>query len=399
MYKSYTEKMEEAYWDQWEIFDTDSKNETYDRVIGFLNNDGNFRSFGEGLIHLMKEKHPTQNIDDPIKFLKEMCLKNNVDIGEISKRDVTLKSWFYGDKKPKKGELDRQKMFALAFALEFTPEDTAKLFHKVYLDRAFDFRTANEIIFYYCLAQNKSWQDAKRLIAAISYDDTHTDATVYTSEIASNIQDISDEQALLDYISRHSHNLKIASISAEHNIREYIEKVKWGARVEAEMVENVGRFSGRNTENISTNLLYEIITGLETAGNRDTISLIKKARLPQEIKSRFPTAASFGIAESHENRRKILILLYSYKFWFNWQWGKMPENEIEFKIFKPKHVIEETLDLNDYLAPLDSLLFDCGFSQMYPGNPYDWLFLFCTINNRPLDVFRGLITEVLNEGE
>ena len=98
MYKSYTEQIEDAYWDQWEIFDTNSKDETYDQVINFLNNDENFRSFGEGLIQLMTEKHRTQKIEDPIKFLKEMCLKNNVDISEIGKRDVTLKSWFYGDK-------------------------------------------------------------------------------------------------------------------------------------------------------------------------------------------------------------------------------------------------------------------------------------------------------------
>lgn len=395
---SYTEQMENSYWDQWEIFDTNSKDETYDQVISFLNNDENFRSFGEGLISLIKEKHPTQNIEDPIKFLKEMCLKNNVDIDEIGTRN-TRKDWFSGEKRPKKGEIDRQKMFALAFALEFTPEDTANLFHKVFLDRAFDFRNASEIIFYYCLAQKKSWQDAKRLIAAINYDDANTDATVYTSEIASNIQDISNEQSLLEYISKHSHNMHIASVTAECKIKDYIEKLKWGARVEAKMIENADRFPGRNTDIISTNLLYEIITGLETAGDKGTISLIKKARLPQEIKSRFPTAASFGIAESHENRRKILILLYSYKFWFNWQWGKMPENEDDLKKFRPKHVIEDTLDLDEYLAPLDALLFECGFSQMYAGNPYDWLFLFCTINNRPLDAFRGLMTEVLNEGE
>ena len=399
MNRSYTEIVEDAYWDQWEIFDTNSEDETYDQVINFLNNDENFRSFGEGLIQLMVEKHHTQKIEDPINFLKEMCLKNNVDISEIGKRDVTLKSWFFGDKKPKKGDLDRRKMFALAFALEFTPEEAAKLFHKVYLDRAFDFRNANEIIFYYCMSQKKSWQDAKRLIASIKYDNTPADATVYTSEIVSDITAISDEKALLEYIGKHSHNLQITSVTAEQKIKEYIETAKWCARAELQMQENKGRFVGRNTEIISTNLLYEIITGLETAGEKGTISLIKKARLPQEIKSRFPTAASLGISESHENRRKILIMLYFYTKWFRKQWGEIPDNEDKLKTFRPNHIIGEAIDIDDYTEQLNALLFDCGFSQIYIGNPYDWLFLFCCLNEQPLDMFRGLMSEVLGEEE
>ena len=398
MNRSYTEIVEDAYWDQWEIFDTNSEDETYDQVINFLNNDENFRSFGEGLIQLMVEKHHTQKIEDPIIFLKEMCLKNNVDISEIGKRDVTLKSWFFGDKKPKKGDLDRRKMFALAFALEFTPEETAKLFHKVYLDRAFDFRNANEIIFYYCMSQKKSWQDAKRLIASIKYDNTPADATVYTSEIVSDITAISDEKALLEYIGKHSHNLQITSVTAEQEIKEYMETAKWCARAELQMQENKGRFVGRNTEIISTNLLYEIITGLETAGEKGTISLIKKARLPQEIKNRFPTAASLGVSESHENRRKILIMLYFYTKWFRKQWGKIPTSEKELESFKPNHMMG-AIDLDDYTEQLNALLFDCGFSQIYFGNPYDWLFLFCSLNERPLDMFRGLMSEVLNVEE
>ena len=396
---SYTEQMENAYWDQWEIFDSQSEKEAYDQVVNYLNSDDNFRSFGDGLIQLIRDKYRDEKIEDPIKFLKKLCIKNDIDIGEICKRDITLKSWFFGDKKPKKGEADRWKMFALAFALEFTPSETAKLFHKVYLDRAFDFRNANEIIFYYCLSQNKSWNDAKRLIEAVTYDDTCTDATIYTSEIKSNIESLSNEKALLEYIRRHTHNLKIASVTAEHKIKDYIETACWGARVETEMQENQGRFIGRNTKLISTNLLYEIITGLETAGDKGTISLIKKARLPQEIKNRFPTAASLGIPESHENRRKILILLYSYIFWFKWQWGEIPKDEESLRKFKRKYRDGEQIYLDDYLVPLDTLLLECGFSQMYAGNPYDWLFLFCSVNDRPLDTFRGLISEVLNEEE
>ncbi len=32
---------------------------------------------------------------------------------------------------------------------------------------------------------------------------------------------------------------------------------------------------------------------------------------------------------------------------------------------------------------------------MYPGNPNDWMFLYCALSDTPLDTFRGVLAEVL----
>ena len=396
MNSSYTDRMEEAYWDQWDMFDAKQDDATPDDVINFLNDEETFRTFGEGLINLMQKKYGDIVIENPRAFLKQMCIKTGVNIEEIGSRN-TLKDWFSGERKPKKGEADRYKMFAIAFALEFNPEETAELFHKVYLDRAFNFRNAEEIVFYYCLSQNKPWVEAKRLISMVGFDGDYEDRTIYTSELEAGIKNISTEQGLLDFIKKHSHNLSLSSVTADSKIEEYIEKSKWAARIESYMEQNAEDFEKRSRDKMPINLLYEVITRIKTSGKDGTLALIKKARLPHEIKSRFPTSASLGIQETHEDRRKVLILLYFYTAWFTKQWGKIPKNQEEFEKFRPNYDFDYTVNLEDYTSHLDYLLFECGFSPLYYGNPYDWFFMFCSLSKTPLDCFREFLAEVLPE--
>lgn len=79
-------------------------------------------------------------------------------------------------------------MFALAFAINLSVDETKELFHKIYLDRAFNYRDVQEIIFYFCLKNNKTWADAKRLIAEIdSLAKDYSDITQQTKAIADSI--------------------------------------------------------------------------------------------------------------------------------------------------------------------------------------------------------------------
>lgn len=44
-----------------------------------------------------------------------------------------------------------------------------------------------------------------------------------------------------------------------------------------------------------------------------------------------------------------------------------------------------------------SLLEECGYSGLYVGNPYDWLFLYCSLDESPLDCLHNVITDVRND--
>lgn len=104
----------------------------------------------------------------------------------------------------------------------------------------------------------------------------------------------------------------------------------------------------------------------------------KVSNSTKEIKTRFPEAATFGEKDlTSEEYRKTIILLFSYGFWYQIQ-----REEIDGGI-------------DDYTDELNNIRFDCNYSGLYYGNPFDWLFMFCAQSEQPLDTFRELLAEVL----
>lgn len=380
MNKSYTEQMEEALWQKWSDYDTDAE---YASTIEFLNAEDGFRSFGDGLVALMQKKDPAMDTDKAIAHLTDYCKKNGVELSEIGSTN-TLKSWFKGGPRPKKGEDSRDAMFALAFALEFSPDEVAELFHKVYLDRAFNFRNEKELVYYFCLANGKAWQDAKRIIAEIEHDADGYDATLHTSAIQTDVDKFLNESELLSYIRTHRRNMEMNNVTAKKNLDRLLEQAKKYAMEEAALPEHDGQFDGawKNEKTVSVNFMYALITDTTPSAKKGTTTVFKNARLPKEIKNRFPEAGSFSEKEpTYESIRKMIVMLFSYTFWYHVQW---------------KH---KDFDVEDYTEQLNALLNECGFAPLYYGNPYDWMFLYCTLSDAPLDVFRGMVSEVLNEEE
>lgn len=380
MNRTYTEQMEEALWQKWSDYDTDAE---YASTIEFLNAEDGFRSFGDGLVSLMQKKDPAMDTEKAIAHLTAYCKKNGVELSEIGSTN-TLKSWFKGGPRPKKGDDSRDAMFALAFALEFFPDEAAELFHKVYLDRAFNFRNEKELVYYFCLANDKSWADAKRIIAAIEHDVDGYDATLHTAAIQTDVDKFSEESELLSYIRTHRHNMEMINVTAKKHLDRLLEQAKKYAMEEAALPEHEGQFDGawKNEKTVSVNFMYALITDTTPSAKKGTTTVFKNARLPKEIKNRFPEAGSFSEKDpTYESIRKMIVMLFSYTFWYHVQW--------EHKDF----------DIEDYTEQLNALLNECGFAPLYYGNPYDWMFLYCTLSDAPLDVFRGMVSEVLNEDE
>ena len=369
--------MENALWQKWNELDEEFDNTT---TLDFLNDEDEFRTFGDGLITLINKKYPDADLKDVPKFLAAMCKENDMDINAIASRN-TLKNWFEGDKRPKKGEADREHMFALSFALNFTTEETAELFHKVYLDRAFDFRNEKELVYYFCISNNKSWSDAQSIINSIEHLEGSDDKTVYTSVIKKDVDAFTDETQLLTYIKNHRHNLEQSNKTAKEHLARLLAETKELVRIEATLPEHEGQYDGmwKKEDTVSTNFMYSVITDTTPSSSKGTTTVFKNARLPKEIKNRFPEATSFAEKEpTYESIRKMIILLFSYIFWYQVQWKNVQ------------------IDIDDYTEQLNALLNECGMSLLYYGNPFDWLFLYCTVSERPLDTFRDMIALILD---
>lgn len=375
---SYTEQMESQLFSQWDKFDTGE--EDYTAIVDFLNDATSFQSFGDGLLSFMSKRGIELTAETAIKYIDDACSKARIDKSEIGSTN-TLKSWFKGGPRPKKGKDSRHAMFALAFALDLSPAETSELFHKVYLDRAFNYRDETELIYYYCLANKKTWQDAQNLITQITTNTSvFDDHTIYTSVIKNSVDGFSTESALLSYIANHRHNFEKNSVAAKEAVSTLLKKAKETAKEESALPEHADLYRGSNRESVS--FMYEVITGFSASGKTGTTTVFKNARLPKEIKNRFPEAGTFAKKEpTFEELRKMIVLLFSYYYWYQLQ----------------KQGVES--DIDNYVQELNVYLNNSGLPMLYYGNPFDWMFLYCNLAERPLDAFREILTEVSVETE
>lgn len=343
-------------------------------LIDILNS-SDFRSFGEALTDVIKSKMDETTMSEA-DFLISKAKEKGINIAD----NRTVKSWFKDDKRPKKGEESRFTMFKIAFALNLSDLETKKLFETVYLDRAYNPRDYKDVIYFYCLRNKKTLDDAQHMIEQILFaEEDASDKTIYTQVLLKQLESSEEESNLIEYINNHPHNFKLSNVTALRRKNEYLEKAKECAKRERQKDDlnwqGEQRYSyGRNQD--STNFLYETITGYEVEKAKGTKVSFKNALLPKEIKSCFPTPHTLSSNEpTYEELRKLIILLFSYVYW-----SSMEEDEM--------------YDFDDYRVVLDMLLTEIGYLPLYAGNPYDWLFLRCTISDHPLEFFREILFEV-----
>lgn len=380
----YTLKLEDEVFNTMLLYDDE---EDCIELINFLNG-SNFRSFGDALTDIIKMKNEEEDGAHAGDFLIECSKEKKIHIAD----NRTIKSWFEKEKRPRKGLESRLMIFKIAFCLELSVEETKKLFETVYLDRAYNPRDYHDVIYYYCLKHSKSYAVAEGMLKRVNFvQSTHDDSTVFTNFLMSEVGRQEQEDFLIDYINNHPHNFTINNVSAKTKKEEYMVKAIETAKKERETTdpywlteeekkkkdqeEKMLSYSYRRNQN-SINFLYETITSY--GRNKDasgTKFSFKNSLLPKEIKSCFPTPHTFSEEEpSYEELRKIIILLASYIFWSDMK-------------------VHQEYDFDDYRLYIDMVLTEIGYLPLYAGNPYDWLFLCCTVSKDPLLLFRDILAE------
>ena len=367
-------KQKELYEGKWSVYDT--SDDDYTEMVEYLNS-SDFRSFGEGLISIISKK--TKEGESSFDCLRRCFEEKDISIKELGSHN-TPRNWLNNGERPPKGETSRRKMFVLAFSLGLNADETAYLFQRVFLDRAFNPRNYKELIYYYCIENGFSLSKAEEMISQVVIDKTENkDETIYTKMLASIIKDTKNDIEIIDYINSHPHNFSINSQSAVNIVEKYIERAK---RSVLEEVENFNLHNTTNKDKTSTNFMYETIIGQTITTDKGTgKSLFKNAGLPKEIAISFPTPQIFAKLyknPTYDELRKMLILLFSYCFWY--------------KIQKSN----DYANIDDYVEQLNDLLTEANLPTIYSGNPMDWLFCFCTMADKPLDTFRAILSEVLD---
>ena len=71
-------------------------------------------------------------------------------------------------------------------------------------------------------------------------------------------------------------------------------------------------------------------------------------------------------SKSYDSIRKLIILLDFYRFWVN---AKLNSETEYYK------TLDEDKLTEIYIEEANNCLYDCGYEDLYAGNPYDWIFL------------------------
>ena len=84
---------------------------------------------------------------------------------------------------------------------------------------------------------------------------------------------------------------------------------------------------------------------------------------------------------SDERIRKMLILLLFYKYWC--------ERAVRKQSYEASYDDGERC-----ISQINSFMIEAGYPILYPGNPYDWIFMLAINDQYPLVAFREYMQEL-----
>ncbi|MCL2286580.1 MAG: hypothetical protein FWC32_09495 [Firmicutes bacterium] len=172
---------------------------TYDEMLEFLKNPLNFMTVGEGLKRDLLENLDFQcDESEAISTFKAVVREYGFTASEMQNFDIKVHEWFNGNKRPKIGWAVR-----LCFAFKLNEEQAGHFLWKVCRLNGFCYRNAIDVICCYCLANEKSYRDARvfidRFKANLRYSDVNEYKKIVLNRIKKGISDYTEStQTIID---------------------------------------------------------------------------------------------------------------------------------------------------------------------------------------------------------
>ena len=397
------------------LFSIDDCNEAYQ----YLQNSANFVSFHTGLTTLMQRCGYTGSSEDVEEKTAYLVLKLAAIHVKIT--EITVRDWFSGKRRPSLDSISRKLVYEICFALGASFELVQEFFRQVYFSRSFNCHTIKEAVYYYCLHQNHSYDHALELYETIKAmpETAKFEASdpVYTDQIRNALDNCHSDEEFLAYFSRNKSIFDRWNQKALFYIEEFIRQIR-GTKEDIGRIEAFGKVGTiPDAKTLATPPASGLITqeffmqarhfGRKWTYAKQNVTSIdfmlefiidpiepvnKKAKLPDIVKLNFPSKKTFSkilnrsqseISTSYDSIRKCLILLKFYHFWVTLELMMDSGNAAE----NPQSDYADYFD--DFCEEMAQLLEECGYEELYERNPYDWIFLWASTTEHPLESFRG----------
>ena len=354
-----------------------------------------FRSFDEALSSFIVKKGYSGDMEDvsaKIEFIRGKFKNADMDIPR------GIGKWFTEHKR-----IEKNTAIQFCFAFNLNVDEANDFFRRISLTRGFDCHDREEIVYYFALKNGLSYQKAREVIQEIpkaAPEKIDFDGEmVYTSSIVKEIDRLRTAQELISFMKENISQFAYNNARAYTDIRDLWqditdvntgiavrEKRDFDIRFDDEKYINNYIPNAIEAKNDSLWTTYLQILGLlgnnmKNNAERSIKSILKESKLIHVFaEDCFPDRDGLqkilnGVHVSDEKVRKMLILLLFYK-----ECGKLA---VESKSYEITGAASERI-----LSGINRHLLDAGYPDLYEGNPYDWMFLYCINTNIPLVVFR-----------
>lgn len=359
-----------------------------------------FRSFSQALTSFLCANGfngDASNIDE-----KDCYLKAKFKTAEIpAPRDI--KKWFSEDK-----GISPDTAYQICFAFNLGIEGTRDFFRRVYFERAFDCHSITEAVYYYCMRNALSYSDALDIIAQMPKAKTTAikadKEILYTGTIVEFIDGAKSPAELVAYVNDHIEQFGYNNATATKHIQElwaalacddglaYKEGKLLDKAFNFDVGESIEKDDLYTTVSQESDSVWRILAQLFGLDRRQTTALGTDRKLKPLLENN-PLLPSFAVKDfpdqdgickilngkhvGHERIRKVLILLEFYTYWAN-------------TIVAHNNALWEAADIDAErcLDKINRYLIEAGYPELYPGNPYDWIFMWAVKDGWPLVTFR-----------
>lgn len=307
--------------------------------------------FLEGVIRRFSALGLCYELTDTEAMITEIKMRYKHRLGKSCPRTVI--EWFRGTPP---SVTNRRNNYELCYALEMNLQETAEFFQKSFLTLPFNYKDASDAVFFYCLLNGRDYSVIDSMLKIVNETEMPSSSNTETQMHAQNILSISDDNAFIQYISKHCYSDSQQYKTAKERIASLVEEHRVGSLAD----------------------LHAELVGFKYQSIKKE-KWVNSHKLPKRFTESLPMDGSFdkiikGETVSYEVLRKALIIMLLYD-----SFGNVPPtddcNEIDAR-------------MHDFFEETNVELARCGFSQLYPRHPFDWLIMFCANSSDPMEAFR-----------
>lgn len=341
-----------------QMFERATNNElSVKEAVAMLKEQAVFRTLKDKLLKFEKGR-------DLKKLIVDGLIENNPTLAKDSVQRK-VRGWFNDDERT----IKKQDAMELCFILDLSLEE-ADLFLAMVSEEGIHWRNPEEIVFAFALSKKMSYTEAKAIYAEISSDVRleSDDETTYTELVQKEVAQIASTDELKAYIKQSKNKLGIYHNTAYSLFMEYMNILE-----NPSSDEEMPKEKNMSAREISENYLNEKIIprfkkggGSKKEDNFASLSVVER-----NLRLNWPDEFTISRIKNRQTdvSRKILILLFLAT-----DGGELYLDYDEDEDYY--EMDEEDIFKETYLR-LSAMLKECGFAQLDPRVPFDWMILYC----------------------